>query len=234
MRRFNRRLISSRKNRLNKGTSARRSRRSGQRGPCRGERLDFGHWAESRLWLSRISDHIGHTITIKRSLADDLPLRLTRDNGQSLKVELLQLDGARRVGGIHLIEPGAKPVKLARYSYHITKPDRAEILLRSPDGPEGMLANVRASAGACFDYLYDPHGRILRWNDTATTWATYIWDDAGRCIGTRCAGGYWADRFQYDPAHRTTVYEDAADARSTFRFDDRDLLIEETDGTGAI
>jgi RHS repeat-associated protein len=96
-----------------------------------------------------------------------------------------------------------------------------------------MLQKSSTSTGE-FAYRYTAEGWLNGWRDSGLTSVEIDYDAAGRVVGTRTGDGMFNDRFLYFPQERRSRYIDATGAATSVRYDQNNLVTEETDPLGAV
>ncbi|MGR5209397.1 RHS repeat-associated core domain-containing protein [Vibrio rotiferianus] len=131
---------------------------------------------------------------------------------------LIQVETQRnRIKELTLCKADKTPIcKLAEYSY----------------SRQGFLSSVRAEAGRNFDYQYSKEGFLTYWRDLSHTWVEHDFDDKGRAIATRCAGGYWNDGITYDDENRVHYYHTAFGGTQALHLDDQNRPLQIVDEFG--
>lgn len=95
-----------------------------------------------------------------------------------------------------------------------------------------LLAEAQSTSGFHLFYRYDEQGRMIRWSDTAKTWATYEYDARGRVVRSRAAEGLYSVDLDYDESSRTTRVRDGKGHRSVYSFNEHLQLVAHTDPLG--
>lgn len=96
----------------------------------------------------------------------------------------------------------------------------------------GVLSEAESTTGYYLHYRYDDRSRMVRWSDTARTWATYEYDVRGRVVRSRAADGLYSIDLDYDEVTRTTRVRDGKGHVSSYTFDDHLQLLARTDALG--
>ncbi|QCR07125.1 DUF6531 domain-containing protein [Brenneria rubrifaciens] len=150
-----------------------------------GLRYRFDHALGLQLCLTGIEDRAGNRVSLLWDRATLCWVGLP--DGRLVHVETAR----RRIVRLTLCDPHRRPLKtLVSYTYDA----------------QGHLLSVRAGEGRNFDYTYSAQGWLLRWSDLAQTWVEHDYDDKGRSIADRAAGGFWPGRFEYDDDKLTSHY----------------------------
>jgi YD repeat-containing protein len=96
----------------------------------------------------------------------------------------------------------------------------------------GLLVEVVAGDRAT-GYDHDPDGRLRRWADAAGDWYAYEYDDRGRCVSGRGAGGNRAVTLEHRDDRRTEV-TDSLGHTTEYRYDEHGRVTEITDPLGGV
>ncbi|MCD2186656.1 DUF6531 domain-containing protein [Actinomycetospora soli] len=175
-----------------------------------GRTLHFTGEGEER-WLARITDRVGHEITIER-LADGMPVEVRHSGGYRVRVD----SALDRIVGLDLLDagPDGEPSALVRFGY-----------------TAGNLTAIVNSSNLPFRYGYDATGRITGWIDRIGTWFRHEYDDQDRVVRQTGADGM----LSCDLAHLGSVVEmtDALGYRSHYVHDDARRVVRAVDATGA-
>ncbi|HRI07170.1 MAG TPA: DUF6531 domain-containing protein, partial [Nannocystaceae bacterium] len=83
---------------------------------------------------------------------------------------------------------------------------------------EGGLLTEAQTQSSTLSYRYDSERRMARWSDSARTWATYEYDEQGRCVRSRAADGLYSIDLTYDDTSWTTTVRDGKGNSTTYQF----------------
>ncbi|MCV9878103.1 RHS repeat-associated core domain-containing protein [Brenneria izbisi] len=176
-----------------------------------GLRYRFEHALGLQLCLTAIEDRSGNRISLLWDRATLCWVALP--DGRLVHVETAH----RRIVKLTLCDAHRQPLKtLVSYTYDA----------------HGHLLSVRAGEGRNFDYRYSPEGWLLRWSDLGSTWVEHDYDEKGRAVRDRTAGGYWPGHFEYDDNNLTSHYHSGFGGVISYVRDERNniLLRREPDG----
>ncbi|QQQ01322.1 RHS repeat-associated core domain-containing protein [Lysobacter enzymogenes] len=98
-------------------------------------------------------------------------------------------------------------------------------LLRCDYADSGQVGDCASYQFGRLFHEYDRAGRMIHWRDTRATQAWIDYDEFGRAVATRTAGGHYDDRFEYLDAEACTVYRDAEGGVTRYYYN-RDGLVE--------
>jgi RHS repeat-associated protein len=106
-------------------------------------------------------------------------------------------------------------------------------ILATYTSERGCLVEAESRSAAHLSYRYDHEGRMRRWSDAHKTWATYDYDDRGRCVRSRAADNLHSIDLRYDDATGCTRVVDGRGHEQRFYFDERRRLLRLEDPLGS-
>jgi len=169
--------------------------------------------AGDRIWVDHITDPFGNTL---HYLRDARGLREIREScGRRIEVD----SQAGRITAMRLCQPGKPSQLLVRYNYD----------------DQGNLTEVYDALGVPYRFVYRDNLLVEHKNRNGLSFY-YEYDKytpEGRCIHTWGDGGLYEERFVYHD-DKNTVEVTGALGTTTFLYDDRYLVLEETDPLGGV
>lgn len=169
----------------------------------------FSEINQGRVWLSRIEDRNGNTISF------------TYDgNGLS---HIAHSDGFE----LSVISEGW----LLR-SLHLGTADDGRQMAAWSYSARGCLEEVRSAHTGYLRYYYDAQDRVIRWHDSQSSDVSYIWGREDRIIAIQSTSGHMSGTFVYDLEDRVTQFTDGMGATSSYFYDEDGLVCREIDPQG--
>jgi RHS repeat-associated protein len=169
------------------------------------------------LLLESVQDRNGARIDIDRA-HDGHPLAVHHSGGYHLAIDT---DGPR-ITALRLL--GRAPSL-----YEAPSDGSGTVVMRYRYDDAGNLTEVINSSGEPLRFTYDAKGRVTSWTDRNNTSFAYFYDERGRVVRTEGSDGVLSGAFDYDEAHRTTVYTNSLGHRATFRYNTDGQVTEEND-----